>query len=263
MNSIVRGCMSIWLCISFLMLRSCRPQDQGTGTPPVAEPQIKELPDIMTLAAKPSDRFIVDLDQVQTGHPFMGERSKRPHAGAHVHFDNALFTHARTAADYPPIYAVADGIITRVDYCFPLSSSTGLSHDRYGVDLSFARDKQDGSLYSLAYSIEPMVRQPSADFYRQFILVAEGQQVKRGDIIAYMYVPPQANGTHIHFDINNFPKHQGHKMAPALFTPEVVQEFYQKWQGESSRDGDTPIPPCMGYMLGEYENPFGGAIDKL
>jgi hypothetical protein len=52
-------------------------------------------------------------------------------------------------------------------------------------------------------------------------------------------------------------------MAPALFTPEVVQRFYETWRGASGRDGATPIPPCMGYLLGEYENPFGGAVDKL
>ncbi len=263
MNSIIRGYLALGLCISSLVLRSCHTQDQGTGGPPAREPQTRELPDIMTFASRPSDRFIVNLDQVLTGHPFLGARSPNPHAGAHVHFDDARFKDARTITDYPPIYAAVDGIITRVDYCFPLSSSTGLAHDRYGLDLSFATDKEDGSLYSLAYSIEPMVRQPSVDFYRRFILVAEGQHVKKGDIIAYMYVPPEANGTHVHFDINNFPKHRDHKMAPALFTPDVVQRFYETWRQTGSRDGATPIPPCMGYLLGEYENPFGGAVDKL
>lgn len=269
MNLIIKRCMFIWLCVLSIMLLSCQINKQRINNladmpkQQIADKKINELPDIKKFANEKSAQFIVNIEDIETGHPFLGVRSKKPHSGAHVHFKNVLPNGGNKPENYPPIYAVVDGIITRVDYCFPLSNSTGMSHERYGLDLSFAKDSEDGSIYSLAYSIEPMVMQPSVDFYRQFILVSEGQHVKKGDIIAYMYVPPNANGTHIHFDINNFQKHRDYFMAPALFTPEVVQKFYETWRGESSMDGDTPIPPCMGYMLGDYENPFGGAVDRL
>ena len=268
MNFRIGECLFVLFgALSILLLGSCQTGGQrikpDITTHQVADQKTTELPDITTYAQTKSDQFIVNIDHVKTGHPFMGVRSKKPHSGAHVHFDNVWPRGGNKPENYPPIYAAVDGIITRVDYCFRLSNSTGMSHERYGLDLSFARDNDDGSIYSLAYSIEPMVMQPSVDFYRQFILVSEGQYVKKGDIIAYMYVPPDANGTHIHFDINNFQKSKDYFMAPALFTPDVVQRFYETWRGESSMDGDTPIPPCMGYMLGIYENPFGGAIDRL
>ncbi|MDQ1329021.1 MAG: hypothetical protein QG641_2310 [Candidatus Poribacteria bacterium] len=269
MSLLAKSCMFILLCVLSIMLLSCQINKQrvnslaDTSKPQIADKKTNELPDINTFAHTKSDRFMVNIEDIETGHPFLGIRSKKPHSGAHVHFKNVSPKGGNKPENYPPIYAVADGIITRVDYCFPLSNSTGMSHERYGLDLSFARDGKDGSIYNLAYSIEPMVMQPSVDFYRQFILVSEGQHVKKGDIIAYMYVPPDANGTHIHFDINNFQKSKNYFMAPALFTPEVVQKFYETWRGESSMDGNTPIPPCMGYMLGDYENPFDGAVDKL
>lgn len=269
MSLISRGCIFIWLCVLSVTLMACQVNEQGTNNPAdipktqTTEEKINELPDITTFTHTKSDQFIVNIDHILTGHPFMGVRSKKPHSGAHVHFDNIWPKGGSEPKHYPPIYAAVDGIITRVDECFRLTNSTGMSHDRYGLDLSFAKDSKDGSIYSLAYSIEPMVLQPSDGFYRQFIIASNGQYVKKGDIIAYMYVPPVAKGTHIHFDIYNFQKSKDFFMAPALFTSEVVQRFYETWRGESSMDGDTPIPPCMGYMLGAYENPFDGAVDRL
>ena len=52
------------------------------------DPIKKDLPDISLFLSTPSDRFLVDLDQVTGGHPFKGADSPSPHAGAHVHFDN-------------------------------------------------------------------------------------------------------------------------------------------------------------------------------
>ncbi|MBM3239382.1 hypothetical protein FJZ31_24075 [Candidatus Poribacteria bacterium] len=261
----------LFICLLVLpiVLFSCQINGQevnklpDTPKPKMSEQGVNELPDIQKFAHEKSDRFIVNLEDIETGHPFLGVRSKKPHSGAHVHFANVFPRGGYKPENYPPIYAVVDGIINRVDYCLKLSNSMGESHERYGMDLSFAKASDNGSIYSLHYSIEPMVMQPSADFYRQFILVSEGQHVKKGDIIAYIYVPPDARGTHIHFDINNFQKSRDYFMAPALFTPEIVQKFYETWRGESSMDGDKPIPPCMGYMLGDYENPFDGAVDKL
>ena len=66
---------------------------------------------------------------------------------------------------------------------------------------------------------------------------------------------------HIHFHLtvegrNGF-------FVPAIFSPEVVQQFHAKWDG-FGKDDDTPIPPCIGYRIGAEENPFGtGAEERL
>ena len=47
-----------------------------------------DLPEISAFLTKPSDRFLVDLNEITGGHPFKGAASPSPHAGAHVHCDN-------------------------------------------------------------------------------------------------------------------------------------------------------------------------------
>jgi murein DD-endopeptidase MepM/ murein hydrolase activator NlpD len=107
-----------------------------------------------------------------------------------------------------------------------------------------------------------MVPEPSADFYKQFIMVNLGQQVKKGDTVAYMYLPPSAGiGCHIHFHMMQ--KNKNYFYAPAIFTNNIVDSFYEKW-GEFGYDGSTPMPACMGYMLDADENPYGnGPVDIL
>lgn len=220
--------------------------------------EFASLPDISVFQIHPSDRFLVDLDEFTSGHPFKGVDSAQPHAGAHINFDNSANRWpkgGKEPASYPAIYAVADGIVSRVDSRFGLPGG----NDRYGVDLTFAVDPK-GNKCRLRYSIEPMIPEPSEGFYRRFIMVNEGQKVRKGDVLAYMYCPP-GGGSHIHFHLmvdgkRNF-------LAPALFTSEVVRQFHAKWGG-FGRDGDTPIPPCLGYLISAEENPFGtGAKERL
>ncbi len=76
-----------------------------------------DLPDISLFLARPSDRFLVDLDEITGGHPFKGADSPSPHAGAHVHFDNSNDRWSKGSdepSNYPAIYAVADGTIGRL-----------------------------------------------------------------------------------------------------------------------------------------------------
>jgi len=218
------------------------------------------LPDISTFMTQKSERFIVDIDDISDGHPFKGQTAHQPHQGAHVHFDNTTDTWPEGGVDrpenYPPIYAPANGVIDRVDYVYPLGT-----HDRYGVDLAFARDSS-GDIYLLCYSIEPMIPEPSENFYRRYILVSKGQEVKKGDVIAYMYTP-QGGGLAIHIHFHIVRKNSNNFMAPAIFTFSVVEEFKNKWGTFGTDNGDT-IPACMGYRLSEEENPFGtGVKDKL
>jgi hypothetical protein len=217
-----------------------------------------DLPDIHQFQSNPSDQFLVDVSTINAGHPFKGRRAVTPHQGAHVHWDNSSNAWPQGGSapnNYPAIYAVADGYVDRIDYKFPVGAN-----DRYGIDLAIAKD--GSSVYLFCYSIEPMVPEPSTDFYKSFILAAKGQKVRKGDIIAYMYLPPGAGiGCHIHFHLQQ--KDRNNFLAPAIFTGSVVDAFHDRWNSFGF-DGATPIPSCMGYMLDADENPYAdAAVDIL
>jgi murein DD-endopeptidase MepM/ murein hydrolase activator NlpD len=128
------------------------------SAPEEASKSVHELPDISVFQTQPSDRFLVDFDDITSGHPFKGVNSIEPHAGAHVHFDNSANRWPKDSpapAGFPPIYAVADGIVSRVDFRY----GQGTGNDRYGLDLAFALDRSRGTC-QFCYSIEPMIAEP-------------------------------------------------------------------------------------------------------
>ncbi|HEU5004569.1 MAG TPA: peptidoglycan DD-metalloendopeptidase family protein [Candidatus Saccharimonadales bacterium] len=220
-------------------------------------PHDSSLPDISYLKTHKSDRFLVDMDVVQGGNPYKGVRSIAPHTGGHAQFGDGYKTWPKggtAPSNYPPIYAVADGVVNGVDYNFKVGDNT-----KYDISIEIAQG------YNFDYSIEPFVSKPNG-FYKPFVLVHNGQKVKKGQIIGYMYLTQAgSNGSHIHFDIH----HNGQFMAPAIFTPDIVQAFHDHW-GDFGYDGNgpnskgVPIPACMGYKLSAAENPFGtGAVDCL
>jgi hypothetical protein len=243
--------LGLLLVATCFFARKARDQSPGGKQP--------TLPEISLFQKQPSDRFLVDFDEITTGHPFKGKRSNQPHAGGHIHFDNSKNRWpkgADDAANYPAIYAVADGTISRVDFRFGQRGG----NDRYGLDLAFAVDAS-GKACHFCYSIEPMIPEPKDGFYRRFLLVGEGKKVRQGDIVAYMYTPRGVRDAHIHFHIRIDGEHDF--LAPAIFTSDVVEHFHTKW-GTFGLDGDTRIPPCLGYRLDARENPFGtGAVDRL
>ena len=218
-----------------------------------------QLPDIAVFLTRPSDRFLVEIQEISRGHPFLGVNSPHPYGGAHVHFDNAKDRWPKgkdEPANYPAIYAVADGFVSRVDTHFGLEGG----NDRYGLDLTFAKDK-GGSACRFCYSVEPMCPEPSEGFYKKFLPVKEGQKVRKGDIVAYLYMPPSSgDGCHIHFHLMI----DGRKgfLAPAIFAPEVVKAFHDKCNSFKESNGGTGIPPCMGWQLSPEENPFGTGEKK-
>ncbi len=228
--------------------------DQSSPT----EPEYPDLPDIQSFKTSPSDAFLVDVSTVDAGFAFKGRRANTPHQGAHVHWDNTSnkWPVGGTAPEnFPAIYAAADGYVDGIDDKFSVGAN-----DRYGINIAFAKS---GALIDLlCYSIEPMVPEPAADFYKQFIKVTRGQKVKKGDVIAYMYLPPGAGiGCHIHFHVQQ--KSQNNFLAPAIFAGAVVDSFSARW-GTFGGDGATTVPSCMGYMLDADENPYGtGAVDVL
>jgi len=220
------------------------------------------LPDIRTFRDRRSDRFLVDLDTVRTGHPYKGKNARRPHTGGHVYFNLPDKPVPATEVQrFPAIYAVADGVISRIDYSFRLReifiSSIGrrVANTRYGIGLMFARSA--GRPVLMHYSIEPFVDPGDTKFYDRFLLVKVGQRVKKGDIIARMYIPPDrrvARNTHIHFNLLGGPKRTF--QAPAIFNERIVRRFHATWDKRRGTDDGRPIPPCMGYRLAPAENPF-------
>ena len=222
---------------------------------------IGSLPSIKDFHKRPSDRFLVDLEVVRRGHPYKGRRAERPHIGGHVYFDvQNISGSTKTIQKSPVIYAVADGIITRIDYSFRLREmfepalGKQVANRRYGIGLTFAREGNTGVTFH--YSIEPFIDPETTNFYDQFILVKLGQQVKKGQVIARMYIPENqklAEKTHIHFNLIR--EGGGGFISPSIFDQKIVQEFHRRWN-LFPNDPDAPIPSCMGYMLEADENPF-------
>jgi len=227
------------------------------------------LPDIRTFMKQPSDRFLVDLEVVRTGHPYKGRRAQKPHTGGHVYFTslNRPLPASRPRA-FPAIYAVADGVISRIDYSFKLREmyeqalKRRVANRRYGIGLRFAT--MDGAPVDMHYSIEPFVDPEDDRFYEPFIRVRIGQRVKRGEVIAHMYLPDNrqlAGKSHIHFNLIGGRNRSF--MAPAIFDQNITRRFQLTWD-RFGFDGDQRIPACMGYRLTPEENPFGtGAQQKL
>ena len=222
---------------------------------------IGSLPSIKDFHKRPSDRFLVDLEVVRRGHPYKGRRAERPHTGGHVYFDvQDISGSTKTIQKSPAIYAVADGIITRIDYSFRLREmfepalGKNVANSRYGIGLTFAREGNTGVTFH--YSIEPFIDPGTDNFYDQFILVKLGQRVKKGQVIARMYIPENqklAEKTHIHFNLIR--EGGGGFISPSIFDQKIVQEFHRRWN-LFPNDPDAPIPSCMGYMLEADENPF-------
>ncbi|CAB4724329.1 MAG: hypothetical protein F2934_02530 [Actinobacteria bacterium] len=219
------------------------------------------LPSINLFREIPSNRLPVDTVLIRSGFPFKGKNAVSPHPGAHIVFGTGFEEWPQGGTgptDYPPIYAVADGIVSRVTDTLVVGEN-----DRYGINLSIATDGT--SVIDFEYSIEPMVKEPSPGFYRTFIAVKEGDRVSRGDVIGYMFLPKGSEEAHIHFGLINGAT--GTFMAPAIFSKETVAEFYGTWKnlGFDGNDGPTnPIPPCIGWKLAAEENPLENrAVDCL
>jgi murein DD-endopeptidase MepM/ murein hydrolase activator NlpD len=214
---------------------------------PDVDPVISNLPELSSFEGQKTDKFLVDLEYVTRGHPFLGEGSENPDDGAHVNFDNSgnRWPEGTAVTDYPPVYAVADGYIEMVDFYDTVGPNS-----KYGVYLAFAQ--KNGRPVKFHMSIEPSSNPGDESFYLPYILVEKGQTVSKGDILAYMYVGPyhEDSGPHIHFSVQPEGEHQ---QAPAIFTDEIVRAFHARW---GSIDGDGDMPVCMGYKLSKKENPF-------
>ena len=247
-------------------------EQQGADKP-------QSLPDISYFATNKSDRFFVDFEDIVAGHPFVGARSPRPHNDAQVYFSSSdpRWRDAQDPSDFPAIYAVADGYINMSALWFynvvdHSNSESPWWHVAYGFTLRVATD--NGNFIEFMYQMEPymipeLVGKPK-DFYKQFIVVDDGQFVKKGDILGYMYVPSfdemvgsKFGSPHIAF---SFIKQPSTVYAPAIFTEEVVREFgniyrnpVEGWESKSfgyDWNRARGLPDAMGWMSSGEENPF-------
>ena len=248
---------------------------------PTPKPKAK-FPDISYFATNKSDRFLVDFEDIIAGHPYVGQRSPSPHNDAQVYFSNTdpRWLNATKPTDYPPVYAVADGtiIFSKDDsWSYNIRDKTFFDppwwHVKYDFNLQIATE--NGKPLVFMYSLEPQIvftDQPK-DFYKDFVMVTHGQKVKKGDILAYLYVPPleqrvtPTSSTHISFALHPYGSNEWDMRAPAIFTDEIVQKFgeiyrnpKEGWNSPSyGKDWARArgVPPTMGWMIDGDENPFG------
>ena len=253
-TSLRRKCqyLVLVLCLGTCLLGACGKGSSGSGSS-----SDTSLPDISSFKTNPTDQFMMAMSLVQDAHSYKGENCNEPHAGAHIHLNNesnAWPSGGTAATNYPPIYAIADGIIERVDTYYQVSSNY-----RYGISLKIAT--KSGYGVSFMYSIEPMINPEDEDFYKPFIVVSEGDTVKKGDIIAYFYLAPNDNSSnaHIHFHMN----YNSRFLAPCIFNTTIISEFSSKF-GVRGVDGSDPLPDTMCYKLSADENPFESvAVETL
>ena len=244
---------------------------------------LQTLPDIKEFITYKSDRFFVDFEDIIAGHPYVGQRSPRPHNDAQVYFSNTdpRWREATKASDYPPLYAVADGIIQMaqgegsyynvVDHS---DSDPPWWHSSYAFKLQFAQN--NGNVVSFLYQMEGYVIKDDETFFKDYLLVKNGQVVKKGDILGYMYVPTQEemvgtmqSSSHIAFSVmEKVGSNKEQEMAPAIFTEEVVKQFSYLYRNPSEGWESTSygndwsrargLPDSMGWYVGPAEHPFGG-----
>jgi hypothetical protein len=236
-------------------------------TTPEFSISLSDLPELSEFMSNPTDQFIVDMAHVSGGHPFKGLATKDPDNGAHVEFDNSgnRWPEGTAVTDFPAIYAIADGYVKKISPWEPVGGT------RYKYDIWFVFAQKNGIPVRFLMSIEPSTNPGDESFYEPFIIVKEGQSVRKGDVLAYMYLEPNRDfpGPHIHFSVAPEREEQ---QAPAIFTDELVEAFHANFgifgfdreNSASPDDPATPMPACMGYKLNGSENPFSSnAVECL
>jgi len=234
-----------------------RPSNNSGGPSGSGSLNTSGLPQLSSFATSKTDVLPVDISRTSSVAPFLGARSSQPHQGMHFNWSNAdgSWNSAGSAPEnFPAVRAVADGVVTMIQPHREMGS-----HQAYGLGLIIANDGKKQAMAN--YSLEPFVMEPSPGFYAQFIKVKEGQRVRRGDVLAYMYVPPQANGsTHLHFHLNVGPR----ITSPSIFTPAAVAQMQARFGSPAGVENGQQLPACVGYRITADENPFGtGASDCL
>jgi hypothetical protein len=254
-----------------------------TTVAPTTTTRVLALPDLNYFAENKSDRFLVDFEDVIAGHPHVGQRSPLPHNDSHIYFSNSdpRWLNATEPSDYPPIYAVADGIIQLADppflYYYNVADHTDSDppwwHVGYTIGLRFATVGKVN--IDFLYGMEPyvIIQNKPRTFFKDFIIVEDNQHVKKGDVLGYMYVSPFSErlagpkSPHIAFGILRDGQGQWDVYAPAIFTEDIVNQFGNLYRHPSEGWDSTSfgndwsrgrgVPTGMGWMIDAEENPFG------
>lgn len=163
--------------------------------------------DVSELVKKKNATFLVDSSERYSTHAGYGTSCAHP--GAHVIFDED-----NTARN---IYAVTDGVIARVDKC-----ETAGDHNKYNILLNIGL--AGATPVYMEYSIEPFGGKPcdnNEDFFKNAILVEEGDVVSKGQVIATITPGQGSDGSaHIHFNLIA----DGAKICPDIFPASVFDE---------------------------------------
>ena len=259
------------------------PEDNKSGTQNQSSINLNNLPDVKEFIKNKSDRFIVDFDDIVAAHPYVGSRSPKPHNDLQVYFSNSdpRWVNATKPSDYPPIYAVADGVIQMASGNFSLYNVVDHSnsdppwwHSAYLFKLQFAQN--NGNIVSFLYQMEGYVIKEDRNFFADYLLVEDGQTVKKGDILGYMYVPTfdemvgsMQGSSHIAFAImEKMGPQEEQEKVPSMFTNEIIDEFSnlarnprEGWESKSYGNDwsrGRGLPNLIGWMIGPEEHMFGG-----
>ena len=259
------------------------PEDNKSGTQNQNSINLNNLPDVKEFIKNKSDRFIVDFDDIVAAHPYVGSRSPKPHNDLQVYFSNSdpRWLNATKPSDYPPIYAVADGVIQMASGNFSLYNVVDHSnsdppwwHSAYLFKLQFAQN--NGNIVSFLYQMEGYVIKEDRNFFADYLLVEDGQTVKKGDILGYMYVPTfdemvgsMQGSSHIAFAImEKMGPQEEQEKVPSMFTNEIIDEFSnlarnprEGWESKSYGNDwsrGRGLPNLIGWMIGPEEHMFGG-----
>jgi len=207
------------------------------------------LPAISDFYETPADLFFIqeaDMAKISRATPYFGSGTSCAHEGAHVHFTNSESPYT------VDIIAPFAGVISDVTTCLDIGTS-----DRYGVDLIFATNGDDN--IAMHFSIEPLDGHHCSDadddseFYSQYILVTEGEEVTKGQILARMVKFDSGDdGTHIHFDLNDG---GNAKYCPNVFN-QTITDAFQAVYGESTCSG-TELPATFCYQPADDEDLVG------
>ena len=206
-------------------------------------PDVSNLPLITSFFNSPSDQFLIsesDMAKLSRTLPFFGNSTECAHTGGHLHFTND------EAPYLVGLYAPADGIVSRIDKCFASDLT-----DRFGLDLTIAKT-QNNEAVSMHYSIEPIeigddnafpCSQGDDDFFSEYILVSLGQEVQKGDLLAYFpkFENQSDDGAHLHFNLRIDNQH-----CPNIFNSAIVSSFSQNFTQQSC--GTNPIPETFCYQ---------------
>jgi hypothetical protein len=193
---------------------------------------VYNLPDVSNINANPSDTFIVPLTDfgglVEGVVPMPGNDSSCYHPGAHVEFPS---TGTREVVD---IIAPFNGVITMVVKCFPEGVST---NQQYKIHMAYAL--HNGDVFELEIGLEPMAGNlcdSNPDYFAPYILVAEGDEVTKGDKLGEMVLEPGFK-SHIHFNS----KFRGTFMCPDFFTLGVIDQIDDYYVGNCGGDAFNAV----------------------